>query len=566
MDKYEPIRILGEGSFGKVYLMRDKAHRKFLCVKVIKIKNIPKKERDATKMEVDLLRRLHHPNIVRYIDSFLSKNNESLCIAMEYCDGGDLAAQIKAARRTMFSESKILHWFVQIALGVHYMHTNNVLHRDLKTQNIFLTGNGRLVLGDLGISKVLEGTMDFAKTCIGTPYYMSPEIFKNKPYSYKSDVWALGCVLYEMSTLNHAFDSNSINGLAQKIIKGKYPPISAKYSRHLRELIGEMLMLEPRQRPDLDQILRKPVVKKHIVNFFTDIASRPSSSIGEGTMIVRVAAGGPSGLAADNDVNMLAFRKLLQALGLAADVERALVPKAAPSNPTEAKKQVREVGAAVKREEDHKRMVEVALEKLRVEREARLKERNNLAANARARASSRVEEYERRKKEESARAAAMKPSAMRRPSGEGGAQGRRRSFGEDVSRDREQRALEGRRRLQEQEERDRAERRRQAAEAEEREKAEEKRREDFRQMAARADAKRAAENRIREAKEEEAARQRREVLEQEERDRRRVQEQQRIDAEKVAARERQREKERNRQREEIESLKRCAIPIHYKVF
>ena len=81
-----------------------------------------------------------------------------------------------------------------MALGLHYMHNNKVLHRDLKTQNVFLLGNGRLVLGDLGISKVLDGTMDFAQTCIGTPYYMSPEIFKNKPYSYKSDVWALGCV------------------------------------------------------------------------------------------------------------------------------------------------------------------------------------------------------------------------------------------------------------------------------------------------------------------------------------------------------------------------------------
>ena len=397
---------------------------------------------------------------------------------------------------------------------------------------------------------------------IGTPYYMSPEIFKNKPYSYKSDVWALGCVLYEMTTLNHAFDSTSINGLAQKIIKGKYPPISAKYSRHLRELISEMLMLEPRQRPDLDQILRKPVVKKHIINFFTDIASRPSSSIGEGTMIVRVAASGPSGLAADNDVNMLAFRKQLKDLGLTSEVERALAPKATPSNPVEAKRQVREVGAAVRREEDHKRMVEVALEKLRAEREARMRERNNLAANARARASSRVEEYERRKKEEAAKAAAMKPSARRRPTGHGdGIQGRRRSFGEEAVREREQRALEGRRRLQDQE-RDRAERRRQAAEQEEREareRAEEKRREDFRLMAARADAKKLAENRLREAKEEEAARQRQELLEQEHRDRQRVQEQQRIDAEKAAARDRQRAKERERQREEIESLKRCTI-------
>jgi serine/threonine protein kinase len=95
---------------------------------------------------------------------------------MQFCDGGDLSGQIKTAARNrkLFAESKILHWFVQMALGLHYMHAQRVLHRDLKTQNIFLTGNGRLVLGDLGISKVLEGTMDFAQTCIGTPYYMSP--------------------------------------------------------------------------------------------------------------------------------------------------------------------------------------------------------------------------------------------------------------------------------------------------------------------------------------------------------------------------------------------------------
>lgn len=178
--------------------MRDKVKRNFVCVKIIKIKNIPKKEREATKLEVDLLKRLHHPNIVGYVDSFLSKNHESLCICMEYCDGvtalpsielldlmlsfffspkGDLASQVKAARRNLFSESKILHWFCQLALGLHYMHNNKVLHRDLKTQNIFLLGNGRLVLGDLGISKVLDGTMDFAQTCIGTPYCKLPSLF-----------------------------------------------------------------------------------------------------------------------------------------------------------------------------------------------------------------------------------------------------------------------------------------------------------------------------------------------------------------------------------------------------
>lgn len=349
-----------------------------MCVKIIKIKNIPKKEREATKMEVDLLRRLHHPNIVRYIDSFLSNNNESLCISMEYCDGGDLASQIKNARRKLFSEDKVLHWFVQISLGLHYMHSNKVLHRDLKTQNIFLLGNGRLVLGDLGISKVLEGTMDFAQTCIGTPYYMSPEIFKNKPYSYKSDVWALGCVLYEMTTLNHAFDANSINGLAQKIIKGKYPPIHNKYSRYLRELIAQMLAPEPKQRPDLDQILRKPFIRKHVMSFFVEIASRPSTSLGEGTMIVRAAAGAGGGSAAVNDANAIALRQQLEVLGMQKELQEALNPKASPADPVEAQKMVKEQATQLRREEEHRKMVEAALERLRLERENRARERASM--------------------------------------------------------------------------------------------------------------------------------------------------------------------------------------------
>lgn len=263
------------------------------------------------------------------------------------------------------------------------MHTNRVLHRDLKTQNVFMLGNGRLVLGDLGISKVLDGTMDFAQTCIGTPYCksrvlfllmlliavsdMSPEIFKNKPYSYKSDVWALGCVLYEMTTLNHAFDANSLNGLATKIVKGKYPPINAKYSKFLRDLIGEMLQINPAQRPDLDQILKKPFIKKHIVNFFTDIASRPSANIGEGTMIFKNAANGGGG----NDSNMISLRQQLHALNMTDALAEALKPKSNPQDDEEAIRLAKEQASALKREQDHKRMVEAALEKLRLERENR---------------------------------------------------------------------------------------------------------------------------------------------------------------------------------------------------
>ena len=119
------------------------------------------------------------------------------------------------------------------------------------------------------------------RTCIGTPYYMSPEIFKNKPYNHKSDIWALGCVLYEMTTLNHAFDANSLNGLASKIIKGRYPPIHPNFSANLRSLISAVLSVSPASRPNLEIILQKPFVKKHVLRFFADVSSRSEAGFAQ---------------------------------------------------------------------------------------------------------------------------------------------------------------------------------------------------------------------------------------------------------------------------------------------
>ena len=113
-----------------------------------------------------------------------------------------------------------------MSLAIKHCHDRKIIHRDLKSQNIFLNKDSTILLGDFGIAKVLDSTKDFANTCIGTPYYMSPELFKNKPYGYKSDVWALGCVLYEMCNLRHAYDAKSINGLAVKILRGSYPPLN----------------------------------------------------------------------------------------------------------------------------------------------------------------------------------------------------------------------------------------------------------------------------------------------------------------------------------------------------
>lgn len=115
-------------------------------------------------------------------------------------------------------------------MSLEYIHGRKVIHRDLKTQNIFLTGNNTVKLGDFGISKVLENTNGLAMTVVGTPYYMSPEVCQNQPYTYKSDVWALGCVLYELCTLKHAFAADNLLGLVYKIVQDKHEPIPSIYS------------------------------------------------------------------------------------------------------------------------------------------------------------------------------------------------------------------------------------------------------------------------------------------------------------------------------------------------
>lgn len=160
-----------------------------------------------------------------------------------------------------------------MTLALAYVHQGKVLHRDLKTQNIFLTRECKVIkLGDFGISKVLDGTIDMAKTVIGTPYYMSPELCENQPYGMQSDVWALGCILYEMCVLKHAFDATNICGLIFKILNGSYPPISDQYSEDLRGLVSKMLSREPKDRPALTQILKMPLITNIMAELREDLS------------------------------------------------------------------------------------------------------------------------------------------------------------------------------------------------------------------------------------------------------------------------------------------------------
>lgn len=154
---------------------------------------------------------------------------------MDYADGGDLAKILE--RSEILPEPKILDWLTQMCLAIKHCHDRKIIHRDIKTKNMFLTKDMRIKLGDFGIAKVLEHTRDKIATMVGTPYNLAPELVENKPYSFKGDIWALGVIVYEMCCKCPPFDADSLPSLALKIVRGQYNPIPSTYSRELRILV-----------------------------------------------------------------------------------------------------------------------------------------------------------------------------------------------------------------------------------------------------------------------------------------------------------------------------------------
>nr|XP_019587015.1 PREDICTED: serine/threonine-protein kinase Nek1 isoform X3 [Rhinolophus sinicus] len=267
MEKYVRLQKIGEGSFGKAILVKSTEDGKQYVIKEINISKMSNKEREESRREVAVLANMKHPNIVQYRESF--EENGSLYIVMDYCEGGDLFKRINAQKGILFQEDQILDWFVQICLALKHVHDRKILHRDIKSQNIFLTKNGTVQLGDFGIARVLNSTVELARTCIGTPYYLSPEICENKPYNNKSDIWALGCVLYEMCTLKHAFEAGNMKNLVLKIISGSFPPVCLHYSYDLRSLLSQLFKRNPRDRPSVNSILEKGFIAKRIEKFLS---------------------------------------------------------------------------------------------------------------------------------------------------------------------------------------------------------------------------------------------------------------------------------------------------------
>ena len=270
-DEYEFIENIGQGMYGRVYKAKNKKENKYYAIKRLNFKDINEKEKKQINNEVSCIKKLKHPNIISYKDSFNDEDNY-FNIVTTFCEGGDIYNKIQKQNGEYFSEEQVLNWAVQILLGLDYIHKNDIIHRDIKPQNIFIKNHHIICIGDFGIAKIITQIQTQTMTSIiGTPLYMSPESF-NDPHSkhFESDIWSAGCCLYEICNLKHAFGADRWELVFNKVRTGKHQPVNKKYSSELRDIIDSMLNVKPINRPTIPKLLKSNFIRPKTANYIKD--------------------------------------------------------------------------------------------------------------------------------------------------------------------------------------------------------------------------------------------------------------------------------------------------------
>ena len=277
MNDFQIISKLGEGAYSVVYKVKRTVDDQIYALKKVKLLNLSEKEKLNALNEVRILASVKSNFVISYKEAFFDEKDSTLGIVMEYADKGDLYQRIVEHKNAaMFlEESEIWRIFIQLVKGLKALHDLKILHRDLKSANVFIFSDGSAKLGDLNVSKVARRGLGYTQT--GTPYYASPEVWKDQPYDNKSDIWSLGCVLYEMITLRPPFRAENMEGLYNKVIKGQYNKIPERFSPDLVSIVKMLLMVNAEARPSCDKILKNPIIQKRIEYF----KSFSSEEVGE---------------------------------------------------------------------------------------------------------------------------------------------------------------------------------------------------------------------------------------------------------------------------------------------
>ncbi|EGD77365.1 NEK/NEK8 protein kinase [Salpingoeca rosetta] len=276
MGEHVRVRVLGRGAFGLAALYR-RADGSLVVVKECDIGGVKRDAREKAVAESETLALLKHPNIVTYFDAF--EDRSKFFIEMEYADAGNLRQLIEDRNGTLIPQQDVLFLAWQLFQGLAHVHSCGVLHRDIKSENIFMTSHGILKLGDFGISKVLSDSVH-AETMVGTPYYMPPEMFKGQQYDGKCDVFSAGCVVHELCTLHRTFQATNMGAIMHRVMAQQYAPICDRtYSRELQSAITSMLEVDASVRPSAQEVLDSPIMQHHSSTF--DAKLRRMLSIAE---------------------------------------------------------------------------------------------------------------------------------------------------------------------------------------------------------------------------------------------------------------------------------------------
>ena len=253
-DEHELV-FLGRGKFSVVHRTIRRADGLPVALKTIQVFEMGSRERNECVNEIQLLQSMQHPHIIRYLDCKMERNE--LTVVMELAGHGDLARLIKAAVKAAepLGEARAWDYFTQVADALAYMHERRVMHRDIKPENVFVAGGSAdspavMKLGDLGLGRYFSSKTQATHSTVGTPYYMSPECIQGGGYDFRSDIWSLGCLLYQLATLRSPFYSDGLNFymLGKRIMARKFEPLT-DVSPELAALVDRMLQLDPAERP-----------------------------------------------------------------------------------------------------------------------------------------------------------------------------------------------------------------------------------------------------------------------------------------------------------------------------